>query len=174
MDNLYLVGMMGSGKSVTGKKLAEIIGFSFMDLDERIQQKTGRTINDIFQNDGEVSFREQEKQALEETASASKQVVATGGGTVLKSENILLMQKAGKVIFLETSLEVLWERVKHKKDRPLLKGENPFENLKKIFVEREPIYKKSAELAVYTDGLTAEAAAKKILDKLRNIENDPS
>ncbi len=174
MDNIYLVGMMGSGKSVTGKKLAEILGFSFVDLDERIQQKTGRTINDIFQNDGEVSFRDQEHEALKETAAADKQVVATGGGTVLRPENILLMAKTGKNIFLETSLEVLWDRVKHKKDRPLLKGGNPFESLKKIFTERESVYKKSADLSVNTDGLTAEAAAQKILEKLRNLENDPS
>lgn len=173
MDNIFLVGMMGSGKSVTGKKLAEMLGYSFVDLDERIQQKNGRTITDIFQKEGENYFRDLESKVLEETAASKKQVVATGGGAVLRPGNVLSMQKSGKVIFLETSLNVLWERVKNKKDRPLLKGQDPFENLKKIFSERAETYKKSAELSVNTDGLTAEQAAKKVLEQLRNIENDP-
>lgn len=171
MPNIYLVGMMGSGKTVTGRKLAELLSYSFLDLDERIQQKSGRTINEIFQNDGENSFRDQETKALGETASSDKQVVATGGGAVLRSENISLMRRAGKVVFLDTSLNILWDRVKNKKDRPLLKGDNPFDNLKKIFSAREAIYQDAADFIVNTDGLSAEAAAKKVFERLRNREN---
>ena len=167
MPNIYLVGMMGSGKSVTGKKLAELLSYSFLDLDECIQQKIGRTINDIFQNDGEISFRDQEQKVLQETVLLDKRVVATGGGTVLKTENVSVMKRTGKIIFLETSLNILWERVKHKKDRPLLKGQDPFGNLKKIFTDRESIYRNAADLVVNTDGLTAEAAAMKVLEKIK-------
>lgn len=171
MSNIYLVGMMGSGKTVTGKKLAELLSYSFLDLDERIQQKSGRTVSEIFEKDGESSFRDQERKVLEETISTDKQVVATGGGAVLRSENISLMRRAGKVVFLDTSLNVIWDRVKNKKDRPLLKGDNPFEKLKKIFYDRESIYQDAADFIVNTDGLSADTAAKKVFERLRNREN---
>jgi shikimate kinase len=167
MPNLYLTGMMGSGKSVTGKCLAQYAGYSFVDLDERIQEKLGRSINEIFENEGEGFFREQETAALKETAAAGNCVVATGGGAVLRPENIEMMKRSGKIIFLETSLGVLWERVKTKKDRPLLKGQDPLKNLEKIFSDRRAAYEKSADLKVNSDGKTAEAVAHDIMALLK-------
>src|SRR5688572_7312409 len=106
MNNLYLIGMMGSGKSVTGKKLAEILGTLFIDLDERVQDRTRRKITDIFEKDGEAYFRQQETAALAEVCKEGPAVIATGGGTILSAENVERMKATGKVVFLETSLDI--------------------------------------------------------------------
>ena len=166
-SNIYLTGMMGSGKSVTGKKLAQLLSYSFTDLDECIQEKTGRSIRSIFEKEGEVFFRRQETFVLSEISECEKNIVATGGGAVLDPDNVRRMKQTGKICFLETSLSVLWERVKNKKDRPLLKGGDPYKNLEKIFQERLPVYKSSADFEVNTDGQTAEAVARKILGILK-------
>ena len=166
MPNIYLIGMMGSGKSVTGKKLASLLGASFVDLDDLIQERTGRTINDIFEKDGEGFFRSEEAVILKEVSGVSPRVVATGGGTVLRPENVARMRGTGKIVYLETSLAVLWERVRNKKDRPLLRQGDPQENLRRILAEREPFYKQVCDFRVDTNGQTAEAVAQKIFSLL--------
>ncbi len=170
MRNLYLVGMMGSGKSVTGRKLAALLGHSFVDLDQWIEERQHRSITEIFESEGETFFRDTEAELLKEVCGSGPRVVATGGGTVLRPENVERMRATGKIIFLETSLEVLWERVKGKKDRPLLKGGDPKANLNGIFQTRQPIYEKVCDCRINTDGQTAEAAAKKIMEELRKTE----
>ncbi len=167
MANIYLTGMMGSGKSVTGKKLAQFLGYTFTDIDEEIQTKLGRSIPDIFQTEGEAFFREQESISLDALSKMKDKVVATGGGTVLRPENVQRMKNSGKLCYLETSLNVLWDRVRNKKDRPLLKGPEPFKNLETIFFNRRSIYEKNADFKVNTDGKTAEAVAQMILDILK-------
>ena len=169
MNNLYLVGMMGSGKSVTGKKLAALLGYAFVDLDQWIEEKHRRSITEIFEKEGETFFRAQEAVLLAEACGAGPRVVATGGGTVLRPENVERMQATGKVIYLETSLGLLWHRVKSKQDRPLLKGADPKTSLASIFEARRPLYEKSADFSVNTDGQTAEKVARKILEELRKI-----
>ena len=167
MSNVYLVGMMGSGKSVTGKKLAALLGYGFVDLDQWIEERHQRSINELFEKEGESFFREAEAGLLKEACGAGPRVIATGGGTILRAENVERMRATGKIIFLETSLEGLWERVKSKKDRPLLKGQDPKLNLAGIDRVRRPIYEKVCDLRVNTDGQTAEAVAGKILKELQ-------
>ncbi len=167
-SNIYLVGMMGSGKSVTGKRLAVMLDCLFVDLDELIQEKTRRTIVDIFEKEGEEFFRNLESSALKEVSGLGPKVIATGGGTVLRPENIVRMHDTGKICFLETSVEVLWDRVKWKKDRPLLRQGDPKKNLEKIFEIRSPLYLKVSDLEVHTDGRTAQDVAQEIFDKLGN------
>ena len=166
MRNLYLVGMMGSGKSVTGKKLAEYLGYSFLDLDEYIQQKAQRKITEIFEKDGEDFFRDLEASALVEAARGESRVVATGGGTILRSGNVERMKTTGKIVFLDTSVEYFWERVKYKKDRTLLKDASPREKLMRIYADRMPIYKRVSDVSINTDGETADTAARKIISVL--------
>ena len=157
---------MGSGKSVTGEKLAGLLGLGFADLDELIEERAGRSVVEIFEKEGEEYFRNRESEILREIAGTGPQVVATGGGSVLRDENVLRMRETGKILFLETSLPVLWERVKRKKDRPLLKKGDPYENLKRIFDQRAPIYSGVSDLQVNTDSQTAEAVAVKIFELL--------
>lgn len=163
MNNIYLIGMMGSGKSVTAKALAAELDMLYKDLDEIIEKKTGRSITDIFKLDGEEAFRELETRSLIEITSLKNTVIATGGGVVLKSENVGLMKDSGIIVFLETGLETLWERVKHKSDRPLLNGPEPKLKLTAILKERQSIYEKVADIKVPTDGKTAQQVAKLIL-----------
>ena len=167
MNNLYLVGMMGSGKSVTGKKLAALLQCGFVDLDQWIEDRYHRSINEIFEKEGEPFFRDAEAGLLKEASGAGPRVVATGGGTVLRRENVTLMRGTGKIVFLETSPDMLWERVKHKKDRPLLKGLDPQGKLRQIFSSRQSFYEQACDFKVNTDGQTAEVVAEKILQELR-------
>lgn len=167
MNNLYLVGMMGSGKSVTGKKLASLLQYSFVDLDQWIEEREKCSITEIFEKKGEEFFREIEAWLLKEISSGVPRVIATGGGAVLRRENVTLMRGTGKIIFLETSPDVLWQRVKHKKDRPLLRGADPEGKLRQIFSYRQALYEQASDLKVNTDGQTAEAVAEKILIELR-------
>ncbi len=166
MGNIYLTGMMGSGKSVTGRKLAAKMEYPFTDLDEKIQLRTKKTIHELFAK-GEETFRHEESLALRDAAESSPRVIATGGGVILKPANIDFMRQTGKIIFLETSPDMLWNRVKDKKDRPLLRGENPKDNLLKIFSERQKKYEDSSDLKVNTDGKTAAAVADEIFGLLK-------
>ena len=171
MNNIYLVGMMGSGKSVTAKKLAALLGYGFVDLDQWIEERHRRSINDIFEKEGEVFFREAEAALLKEASTSAPRVVATGGGTILKQDNVDRMHATGTLVFLETSPDVLWDRVRHKKDRPLLKSADPKEKLMGIFSERLSFYEKACDFKVNTDGQTAEAVAEKILEKLKELSS---
>ena len=167
MSNLYLIGMMGSGKSVTGKKLAELTGLSFLDLDDEIEKKTGRSIADIFEKQGEPFFRREESALLAEISRTDRQVVATGGGVVLDPANVACMKKTGRVIYLESSGDTLWQRVREKKGRPLLGGADPKTRLFEILERRRSLYEKASGLRVQTDGQTAEVVAKKIFSLLK-------
>lgn len=168
MLNIYLTGMMGSGKSVTGWRLASKLGYVFTDLDELIQSRTKKTITEIFSSEGEDAFRHQEALAVREVSGLSSRVIATGGGTILKSSNVDLMRQSGKIVFLETSPDMLWERVKGKKDRPLLRGSDPKGNLMRIYAERQPLYENSKDFKVLTDGKTAAAVADEIFLLLKD------
>lgn len=159
--------MMGSGKTVTGKKLAALLRQEFVDLDKRLEAHTGYKIRELFEKKGEAYFRDEESRLLRESVKGGPRVVATGGGVVLRPENVRFMRETGKVIFLKTSLEIIRSRLQGKHDRPLLQTEDPQEALRKIFAHRTALYHQAADLEVDTDGLGAEAVAKKIFTSLR-------
>ncbi|HXV27931.1 MAG TPA: shikimate kinase [bacterium] len=166
MPNVYLTGMMGSGKTVAGEHLSLLLHFGFIDLDGLISEKTKRTVSELFEKEGEAFFRAQETQALKEVSVMNSKVVATGGGTVLNPVNIQRMKGTGKVVYLETSLDELWERVKEKKDRPLLKSDSPKEALRKIYELRQPIYERICDVKVNTDRKSIESIARQIVKAL--------
>jgi len=168
MGNIYLIGMMGSGKSVTGKELSALIRYDFVDLDDLIQAKAGRTISEIFATDGEPFFRDEEAVILRQTSQAERRVVATGGGIILQSQNTECMRQTGKIVYLETTPETLWSRIRGKKDRPLLKSDSPKENLMRVFAARAILYKKACDFSVSTDSQSADAVARAILKMLPN------
>lgn len=172
MKNLYLVGMMGSGKSSTGEALASELALPFVDLDEEIVRKLGMSINDIFATRGEPYFRKVEKDELRLFAKKREQVIATGGGAVLDPENAALMKQTGLVIYLRTTLEVLWQRVQRKSDRPLLKTANPLDVFGRLFAERKGIYESIHDYSVNTEFKTPAQVAREILELLKSKSHE--
>jgi shikimate kinase len=169
-DHLYLIGMMGAGKSATGKKLAALLRRPFMDIDSLIEKRHGMSIADLFARKGESFFRDQETALLNEISSETPPAVfATGGGIVLRSENVERMRETGRIVYLETSTDVLWERVKGKSHRPLLKVDHPREALAQILNKRRELYREAAHWTVNTDELTADAAALRIHSFLKEV-----
>ncbi len=162
MPNVYLTGMMGSGKSVTGASLARILNWDFVDLDKKIAQAQGCTIAELFTRAGEDAFRDLEEQALAAVSREHNHVVATGGGVVTRTKNLYVMQHSGRIVYLQATLETLWSRVKDQKDRPLLNTVNPQEALQKIYLTRRSLYEDSCDFIVQTDGKTADATAREI------------
>ncbi len=162
MRNVYLIGMMGSGKTTSGRELARLLGISFVDLDDLIVDKAGRSINEIFKAHGEIFFRQMERQMLDETAARPDQVVATGGGIVLEPANRNRMASTGMTVYLKTALPTLWERVKGKKDRPLLDTPDPEGALRSLFRLRGPLYEAVADKTFLTDRKSPEAVALEI------------
>ncbi len=154
---------MGAGKTATGKALARLMQMEFLDLDEAIEAETHLSINEIFQKKGEPFFRAEEKRLLERIAAGSGTVVATGGGIVLNPANAAEMRRTGRVIYLVGSYETLWERVREKKDRPLLAVADPQTTFLKLFQERRPLYETCCHESVETDGLSPEDTAEKIM-----------
>lgn len=159
-QNIVLVGMPSSGKTTVGKIIAQKLGFSFVDTDELIVEKEGRSIVDIFANDGEQYFRNCETEAIRETAKKQSLVIATGGGAVLKKENIELLKENGKIYFLDRPLDLLLTT----DDRPLSSNKA---DLKKRYTERYGIYLSSADKRIINTD-TAESAAEEIIKDSKN------
>ncbi len=169
--NIYLIGMMGSGKSSTGKALAKTLGCAFIDLDEALETKSGRTISEIFQKEGEPYFRNEESKILQEMSGQGPAVMATGGGIVLRPENIKQMKTTGQVIYLKTSIDWLWKRVQKESHRPLLKVQDPRAALEKILNDRRDLYEKAGDLALITDGKTPDEVAETIRAHLNKVSS---
>ena len=170
--SLYLVGMMGSGKSSTGRPLAEKLGYGFVDSDSVIEQLAGCSIPEIFQRDGEAGFRELETQVLSAISERHSLVVATGGGVVTRSENWGVMHQ-GIVIWLDVEREQLLKRLEaDSTPRPLLQEADPAQALDKILNARRPQYSE-ADLTVVIAEETPDVVADGILQLLPNLIQDP-
>lgn len=161
---------MGSGKSTIGQILANRLNRDFFDSDHFIEQKTGVDIPTIFDIEGENGFRTRETRALEELTSQKKLIIATGGGSVVRTENRHILQSTGFIIFLDTSVNQQMARLRHDKKRPLLQTENPRERLEKLLAERKPLYRELADLRIRTDRKFARKIASEIIHLLpRNL-----
>ncbi len=142
--NIYLVGLMGVGKSTIGKKLASRLGVSFVDCDHELERRTGVTVNTIFDIEGEAGFRTRETRLLKELVERHIGVVATGGGVVSQADNRALLKQTGEVIYLSAPLELLWSRLRYCKNRPLIQTSNPKQRLGALLQERDPLYREVA------------------------------
>jgi shikimate kinase len=147
MQNIFLIGMMGSGKTTIGKALALKMNYPFFDSDSEIEAKCGTSISTIFTLEGEVGFRKRERDIINFLTQKKNVVLATGGGAILYEDNRKALQNNGIVVYLTADLESLWQRTSQDKTRPLLDNKNPKEVLKNIYEQRDPIYRK---LANYT------------------------
>lgn len=157
---------MGSGKSTIGNFLAKKLNRDFTDSDHFIENRTGVDIARIFDVEGEIGFRDRESNALKELLDANRQVIATGGGSVLRKENQVLLRSKGYIIFLDTTVNQQMQRLSRDKKRPLLQTENPRERLEAMFVQRRPIYLELADLAVKTDRKQARKLTSEIIKQL--------
>lgn len=161
-DNIVLIGFMGSGKSTVGQKL-EQYGYSFLDTDAYIEEKEGRTISQIFQEEGEEYFRRLETQVLQDLIASTKHsLISVGGGTPLRRENARLLRELGQVFYLDVTEEVVWERVGTSTNRPLLNCEDPKERIRSLLAERRPIYEQAAQVRISTVNRSVEEIAEEI------------
>lgn len=149
MSNLVLIGFMGTGKTTVGKKVAKELGMEFVDTDKEIEKITGLTVSEIFAKDGEVRFRSEERAAVRRLTQGDNRVIATGGGVVLNPENMALLRAHGVVISLVATPEVIYERVRRKKTRPLLTSSDLLASIEKLLEERADLYRE-ADAAVDT------------------------
>jgi len=163
--NIFLIGFMGAGKSSVGKKLAKRLQMEFCDLDEAIEKGLGVTISEIFSRQGEDLFRDTESGMLRSLAQKSGQVIATGGGVVLREDNWEAMRKEGITIYLRAPVEVLWSRIKEDTSRPLLQVEDPLKGARELLSKRISLYEK-ADLIVDTENVSPEDVAEEIIKKL--------
>ena len=171
--SLYLIGMMGSGKTSTGRPLAERLGYGFVDADAVIEQAAGCSISEIFQRDGEAEFRALEKQVLSSISQRHSLVVATGGGVVTQQENWGLLH-SGIVIWLDVVQDQLLKRLQADKTmRPLLQTADPEAALNKLLAERKELYAE-ADLTVVIDDEPPEAIADGIVQLLPGLLKDPT
>ena len=171
--SLYLVGMMGSGKTSTGRPLAEQLGYGFVDADAVIEQAAGCSIPEIFERDGEAGFRKLESQVLSAISQRHSLVVATGGGVVTQQENWGLLH-SGIVIWLDVVPEQLMERLRSDNTvRPLLQTADPEAALNALLNERRPLYAE-ADLTVVINDEPPEAVADGILQLLPGLLKDPT
>lgn len=157
-----LVGFMGAGKSSVGRELARRLKTEFIDVDDRIEAVAGRTIEEIFQRDGEQAFREKEREAIRDAVSAPGRVISTGGGAFLDAANRRLLKTYAPVIFLEVSPATALERLSGDTSRPLLKGKDREKAVTDLMEKRLPAYRE-ADFRVSTENVPANRVAEKIV-----------
>lgn len=160
---VYLVGMPGAGKSVVGRELAGRLGVPFLDLDAEIEREAGASVAEIFARDGEPTFRAREAAALVSASAHDPAVIACGGGVVLEPANRITLRNTGVAVFLDVPLEQLRQRVRPGSDRPLIHEE---EDLDRLLIEREPLYREFAAHVVDGSGAPGEVA-ESIVEELR-------
>jgi shikimate kinase len=174
VSNIFLVGMMGAGKTTLGKSLAHRTGRDFVDTDRLLVERTGVPIVTIFEFEGEEGFRRREAGILEEVALREGLVVATGGGAVLMEDNRRLMHRSGIVVYLRARLENLWERTRHDTTRPLLATPDPRATLAELLEKRDPLYRDAAHVVVDTGAQSASTLVNRVMAALRDHITDGS
>lgn len=145
---VVLVGMMGAGKTTVGREYAKRHQMRFVDCDHEIEARTGVKIPTIFEIEGETGFRRRESQLLDELTHETGLVLATGGGVVLDPANRAVLMARGIVVYLNVPTQVLWERTRNDRNRPLLQVSNPRERIESLYRERDPLYREVADIIV--------------------------
>ncbi len=147
---IFLVGMMGAGKTTIGRQLAAALGREFLDLDQAIEERCGVSIPTIFDIEGEAGFRKRETSLLDELTRLKGIVLATGGGAILAAANRAMLSERGLVIYLRADARELYRRVARDRNRPLLQTPNPQQRIVELLEQREPLYKQLADVTLDT------------------------
>lgn len=167
--NIFLVGLMGAGKTTVGKLLAKRLKKTFFDSDREIQRRTGVAIPVIFEIEGESGFRSREAAVLQELTQLEDIVLATGGGAVLSLENRQLLSRRGTVVYLRATVDELWTRTRHDKNRPLLQTEDPRAKLEELLVQRDPLYREVADIIIDTGTQSVYALVRQLEQQLETF-----
>jgi shikimate kinase len=168
--NIFLVGMMGSGKTTLGRALAHRLKRAFADTDRILVDRTGVPVATIFEIEGEAGFRRRESLVLAELARGEGQVIATGGGAILAEENRTVMRAGGTVIYLRARLDHLWERTRHDSTRPLLATPDPRATLATLLEARDPLYRDAAHIVVDTASQSANTLVSRVIAAMQHHE----
>ena len=165
-QSVFIVGMMGSGKSTVGRRLADLMGLAFVDADQVIEEKAGADIGWIFDVEGEDGFRQREEQVLDALSRRQGIVLATGGGAVLRDANRQRLHERGVVVYLRGTVDLIVSRTRHDRRRPLLQGVDARQRLGDLLEQRTPLYEDVAHVIVDTDEGSAQSVAKRVLAAL--------
>jgi shikimate kinase len=171
-DNIFLVGLMGAGKTTIGRMLAKHLHKTFYDSDHEIERRTGVKIPLIFEVEGESGFRKRETAVIDELVHKENIVLATGGGAVLAERNRANLKAHGLVIYLRANVQELWQRTRNDKNRPLLQGQDGHAKLQQLFVERDPLYTEIATHTIETEGESVSSIISRIEHLIRNTKID--
>ncbi|QUI23818.1 shikimate kinase [Vallitalea pronyensis] len=166
IDNILLIGFMGSGKSTVGKELSKALDCKFIDMDYEIEHKENRSICDIFNTDGEDHFRKLETHYLQSLLKTDNAIISTGGGVVLKEGNRKLLKAIGKVIFLHADVEHIVKNVKDDTTRPLLQSDDYMKTITDMLESREDKYLSSADIIIQTSGKSVACIVDEIMTLL--------
>ncbi len=167
--NLFLVGLMGAGKTTVGKLLAKHLGKRFVDADQEIEQRTGVKISVIFELEGEAGFRDREQAVIGDLSECDGIVLATGGGAILREANRRSLRNRGTVIYLRATVDDLWRRTRNDKNRPLLQTENPRARLQELLVQRDPLYCETAHLIIDTGEQNVQKLVRQLEQQLSQL-----
>ena len=167
MKNIILTGFMGTGKTAVGRELSKILDMKLIDVDTEIEKSEKITINEIFKQFGEPRFREIETDMIRKLSESKNTIISTGGGAVLKQENMDILRKNGVIVCLAASPETIFKRTSTNNDRPLLQVENPLERINELLNFRKPFYEK-ADVMIDTEGKTPLQIAEEIIEKIKD------
>lgn len=168
MKNIVLVGFMGTGKTAVGTEIARELDMRFVSTDDMIEERAGRTIDDIFAWKGESYFRQLERETMMEVSAYDCFVIDTGGGAVINELNVKDLKMEGVLFCLNASAEEIFKRIGHDTDRPLLNVSDPLEQINYLMKKREPYYKR-ADYQIDTNGKSVKEIAKEIIDIYKKI-----
>ena len=168
-SNVFLVGPMGAGKSTIGRQLAALLKKDFLDVDHEIERRTGAAIPLIFEIEGESGFRRREALVVDELTRKTNVVLATGGGAVLDPDNRKALRERGSVVYLRAEIDILVERTRRDRNRPLLQTPDPRAKLEEIMRVREPLYRATAHVIIETDRRNPQMVARDVANNLKSL-----
>lgn len=171
---LFLVGMMGAGKTTVGKRLARRLGWPFVDADKELEARLGVPVQTIFELEGEAGFRRREAALIDELTRREATVFATGGGAVLDPANREVLAARGRVVYLRASVGDLWHRLRRDKVRPLLRTADPRARIEQLVAARDPLYREVAHVTVDTGRQPVEQVVDAILARLARTPPAPA
>ncbi len=171
--NIVLIGFRGTGKSTVGKLLANRLKRDFVDTDEYIEKTTGKTIKDIFEEEGEEGFRKTEIEAIVKLSKMKNKIIAAGGGAVLRDENVKSLKSNGFLILLEATPEIIHDRIMQDKkttqQRPSLTNKNSFDEIKHLIDKRQPLYESAANYTINTSYVSCNDIVEEIITVIRSL-----